>query len=241
MVRGEIAGEASGTLLADRFVLIGNDSVVGDINSLNTVLFRDRSTAHNVTTAKNVQLGSSDHITQVIPGAYQRYDQFTLSVPYTAPNSSLVIGSSQSLAPGAYGNVILQGNATLTLGDGLYVFQTFLTNTGSFVKTTGTRTWIYVMSGGSVVTLRSTFSGPASGLFIGAPNAGFVNVGNTFFGTIVAPNADTEIDMVNGATFTGSVFSHDFRLHQGQFFFHSSFSGNWIPTCTSGGGFQSCN
>jgi hypothetical protein len=230
-----------GKLVADGPIMISTDTVVGDVQSRTTIQLRDRATAGNVTSNKDVQRGNGVTVTSISQGVFQKFEDFTLSVPFSPPNTNMIIDQSQALAPGMYGNVTVQGSGVLTVTDGLYVFRSFIGNAGPVVMKTGTgQTWIFVMSG-SWFIWRNNVVAPAGSLFIGAPNAAGVTVGNNFVGTLVAPKADTEVDMVSGAVFTGSVFTRSFRLHQGQFLKFAPFTGRWVPTCTTGGGFQTCS
>jgi hypothetical protein len=228
-----------GRLVANGLVWISTDAVVGDIHSRATIQIRDRATAANVISSKEVQRGNATNVASVSQGVFRRFEDFTLPVSFSPPNTNLNINSSMTLAPGMYGNVTVSGTAELTLTDGLYVFRSFIGNSGSRMRATGTRTWIFVMST-SWLIWRNSVLAPAGGLFVGAPNAPGITVGNNFAGTLVAPDAMVDVDMVNQAVFTGSVFARSFRLHQGQFLRFAPFSGRWIPTCTTGGGFQTC-
>jgi hypothetical protein len=106
----------------------------------------------------------------------------------------------------------------------------------------GTRTWLFVTSNSWFVWRNNVVAPTAGSLFVGLPNAAGVTIGNNFVGTLVAPTAFVDVDMVNQAVFVGSVFARGFRLHQGQFFKFAPFTGRFgVPTCTSGGGFQTCN
>ena len=133
----------------------------------------------------------------------------TLSPPGgTGPNVSLEPGQSATLAPGAFGNVIVKAGATLRLSAGAYRFASFDAEPQSVVNVSraATPTSIYV-TGGDVI-LRGSFVDPAggsNGILVGNLGTGTVWVQAPFDGAIVAPQA--KIDLAPSAAGYRGQFS----------------------------------
>jgi hypothetical protein len=230
-------------VVSDGAIYIGVETFVGDVFTRTGVQLRDRSTAANVVSHGGVSVGNGVHVGSITQGKFQIYESFTLPVTFTTPSTQLNInaGSVVSLSPGAYGNVTVYSGGTLNLAGGVYAFSNPDCEPNCTIALTGTGpTWIFNMTTGSII-LRGVVGANATNLFMGIPRSAVVDVGNTFNGTIVAPNADVDVDMVNGAVMSGSVFAKTFTLHEGEFFRFAPFSGRWIPVCTGSGGFTSCN
>jgi hypothetical protein len=243
--RGHVVG---GQLLADRFVILGTDSVVGDVHSRDQIILRDRASAGNVTARRTVTVPSNAHAASVTQGRYQKFEDFSLGtvqnlfgVAYPSPIAQANVGpnAGRVLPPGIWGDFIVFNNSTLTPSDGLYIFHNLDLESGSTLTVTGSKTWVYIATGGNII-MRGVINANASNLFFGIPSAATVTIGNVFNGTLVAPNAPVNVQMVKDAVFTGAVFSRTFTLFEGEFLRFAPFSGRWVPTC-GGIGFNPCS
>lgn len=233
-------------IVANGEINIGVEAVVGDVSSASQVFLRDRAAVGNVNTRGTISIGSSVTAASTSQGVFQKFDNVSSSMPpgVTFPSpipQTFVTQPNQSFAPGIYGDVTVYAGASIHLTDGMYVFHKLDLESHSVLTKTGAgNTWVFVATEYNV-TLRGQVLAPPGQLFIAAPNVnnGYINVNDDFSATIVAPGADVEIDMMPFATFTGSAFGHQVRIHQGDFFRFVPFAGGWNPTCTNG--FQSCN
>ncbi len=243
--RAHITG--GGMLVADGNVMTGADTVVSDIRSRAGVTLRDRATAANVFARGTVTVSNGVKTSSIQQGVFQKFEDFSLPTTdslgfkFPSPVPSVNIGpdANASRAPSQWGDFTVYARSTLTLSDGLYVFHNLQLESGSTLVVTGQKTWIYIASGGNLI-LRGKVVASAANLFWGIPSATFITVGDSFNGTLVAPNATVNVQMVTGATYSGAVFSQYFTLFEGEFLQFVPFSGRWVPTC-GGTGFNPCN
>jgi len=242
--RGHVLMGSSGARVVAATVqaTIGNDAVVGPIQAHAPVFLRDRANTGDITTSSTVTLGNSDVTGTIHQGAFEKFEDFSIGLPFPvtflSPVPQLIVGpnTSRTLSPGLWGDLSVYAGATLTLSDGLYVFHSVQFESSSNVVINGSGTWIFVATGSTVI-IRGAINAAPGHLLFAAPTAQEINIGNTFNGTIVAPHAAVEIDMINGAVYSGAVFAQSMELFEGQFLQFSPFSGNWVPKCSGVNGF----
>ena len=118
-----------------------------------------------------------------------------------------------------------------------------LTKVGDARGWSGSTAWWFISKGveaeeGIVCIGLVNFAGcPPGQLLVGVTQAPWVELGNDWNGTLVAPKASVVADMVTNATLSGSFYSFNFDLHQGRFLFYVPFAGaRWVPVCTTAGG-----
>lgn len=93
-------------------------------------------------------------------------------------------------------------------------------------------TWVYIDGAGPAILRGNVIANPGR-MFIGAPVVGGVNIGASFSGTLVAPNAQIAIENSTLQVQRGSVFGRRVELHQGLIWQHTAFPLNWTPQCTT--------
>jgi hypothetical protein len=234
---------------------LGTDTLVGDVTSRNgKVTLRDRAlvqgsirsygfheatfVANNAAVTGSIQLG---RFTQIEPLA--------LNVPFTSLGTDFVEiprGGNRQFAPGAYPRIMVRAGGALTLlRSGVYVFDSLNVEPGAVLtaNTSSGPIWIYVVGNaiGPEIKFEGAVAADPARLFLGVTSSS-VNrlvMANSWRGTIVAPLAGIDANMVSGATLDGTFFSRSFMLHQGRYVRRVPFSGNWVPTCTSG--FEGCS
>jgi hypothetical protein len=243
--RARVVTNAAGTIganvLAEGDVRIGVEAVVNNVNSRGAVELADRSRTGIVSARGNIFRAGTAITTGTIPGEFQKFEDFSLTSPAAAANMNLSVqnGQTVNLAAGVHGNVTVFGGGTLNLASGLHIFSRIQLESNSIMNVnTLSPTWLFLTTNGGLV-FRGRVEGNASNLFVGAPSATSVTLGNGWNGTLVAPNAAVTADMVTGAVLRGQFFTRTFELHQGRFLFFVPFSRGWTPTCTSG--FTQCS
>jgi hypothetical protein len=140
------------------------------------------------------------------PVATDASRQIQVTFPATAPSLTLAPGASQSLAPGAFGNVVANARASLSLTTGTYTFASLDIEAAANLKLDETAgpVVIYVQNvllykGNEVQT-----GGDAS-VFIGVFGTQTVALQAPYRGTVVAPNATLELT-TQSAGFAGAFF-----------------------------------
>lgn len=232
----------TGSLVAGGYVRLGVEAVVeGDVDARGDVEMADRSRVDGfsgVRSSLGVQVGNGASAAGGISaGVYMRFEDFNLSVPFTAGTTPLTVandGHVELFAGGDVGDVVVRARGSLTVHQGLHVWKSLLVEHDAHVSVSSD-TWIFVMDGGHSVMLRGFVHSPVvqgkATFLLGAPNATSVIFGSDFTGALVAPNAWVTADMVDGAVLVGSFHVANFELHQGRFLKHRPFAGNWIPSC----------
>jgi hypothetical protein len=221
-----------GLIVAQSFVIIGVDAVVGDIRARGQVILRDRATTGAIVTSNVVHPSAGVVTGTQQQGAFQKFEDFNLTnAPAAVVSSSTNVANGQvlSLAAGDHGIVTVFAGGTLSLGAGTHTFKNLQLESNSTMRATAGVTRVFIASGGTVI-MRGAVVGNAANILIGMPSAGGITIGNAVNGTIVAPNADVVGDMVDGATLRGAYFVKSFELHQGRFLFFVPFAGGaWVP------------
>jgi hypothetical protein len=136
----------------------------------------------------------------------------------TGPNLSLASGATATLAPGAYGTVVVPQGAILYLTGGTYTFVSLSIDTGGIVQgnTTSAPLVIYVQTSlhlfGSIVP-----SGGPSTFLLGYAGSTGLLLESPFAGTLLSPNAT--LDLASLASLNPSPPSGGpVAAHQGAFF-----------------------
>jgi hypothetical protein len=197
---------------------IGSRSDVGDVLSRAPVVLRDHGRVEGflkTLTPVSRQSGTfiGGPLFEAGPVPLPAFP--TLSPPAgTGVTVSLEPGQSRTLAPGAYGTVIVKSHATLSLSAGAYRFASLDAEPQSVVNVSkgATPTSIYVTAGD--VILRGAFVDPAGGtqdFLVGNLGSGTVWVQAPFDGAIVAPQG--KIDLAPSASgYTGQFSARDIEV-----------------------------
>jgi len=179
----------SGSITSDGNVFLRNFAEVdGDVDSTGSVNTQFGATVTGTTTAN----AASVALPTIPPTSTPAYPG-----GWTAVNS----GSSLTLTPSTYGNVVVNSNATLVLdGMGDYGFAQLIVNSGAtLVYDEGSS--IFVDRG---ITWRGTQSGIGP-LPVSQTGSGWSHFEADYDGAVIAPNANVRF-AGNGGTFTGASF-----------------------------------
>jgi hypothetical protein len=118
----------------------------------------------------------------------------TVTFPTSAAPIVLQSGQSRTLAPGSYGNVTVNGGATLSLSAGTYLFTSLDTEPSSTLRlneSAGT-VFIYVQNTLLFKGIESQTGGDGN-VFVGVFGSQAVSLQAPFRGTLVAPNAEVDL------------------------------------------------
>ncbi|MGH7438223.1 MAG: lectin-like protein, partial [Polyangiaceae bacterium] len=169
---------------------------------------------------------------------------WTVNLPSTNQGNVVLALGSRSLAPGAYGDLNTLLGTTLSLRSGTYFFTSFNTSVASAVQLdeSGGPVVIYVTGNASAFGnwVPSGGANPDDLLLV-ALGSGEVHIGSPLAGTVVAPNAEVDLQLVS-APHVGQVFAKQVDLWAGQTLQLGSF--DWSYFCplgdTDGDGVNDC-
>jgi hypothetical protein len=245
-----------GRIVSQGDVMLGTDSFAGTIHTRTNITLRERahSSGGLFTYLGSIQRGSGSTVDGPSrSGMFQVFEDFTLAdLPFqSAGSASSQVGNDVevALAPGAYPKLVFRARSRVTLNSGVYVFEALNVEPQAIVNavTTNGPVWIYIVGNERETKFEGALLGDASkvlvgipDVFLGIPEVRTVFIGNSWRGTLVAPEARVNADMVSGATIRGTFFVDGFELHQGRFLYHAPFQGSWVPSCASASGFESC-
>ena len=136
----------------------------------------------------------------VFPQLFLADNTWSVTFP-TTTQGDVQVGTheSRSLTPGAYGNVSVDPNGTLTLAAGQYTFASLQAGPSALVQsdTTSAPLVVYVQTSLSLQSSISPSGGPSTFLLGYAGNTD-LRFSTAFAGTLVAPNAAVELSTLGG-------------------------------------------
>ena len=159
---------------------------------------------------------------------------WTVSLPTTNQGNVVLALGSRSLAPGAYGDLNTFLATTLSLRSGTYFFTSFNTSAASTVQLdeSGGPVVIYVTGNTSAFGNWAPSGGTnPDDLLLVALGSGEVHIGSPLAGTVVAPNAEVDLQLTS-APHVGQVFAKQVDLWAGQALLLGSF--DWSYFCPLG-------
>jgi DNA-binding protein YbaB len=194
---------------------IGVTTRVGNIWSVAPVTLRNNAHVEGfVKTPQTVtsQTTPPDVSGGVFPATFIQVPNLSLQVTFPGTNNgdvSLEPGTSRSLSPGAYGNVVVKG--TLTVRSGTYTFESLdLESQGTLVVDSRSgRVIIHVHGGNLIFRARQTSVSGQANFFLGYYGTNMVVMGAAFTGTLVAPTALVNLNTIAAPGYTGAVFAKD--------------------------------
>ena len=191
----------------------------GDVWSASTLTLKDRVHVFGVTHATAAPVRGANVLTDggvdtTTPFTPSTTLQWTVALPASGPAMSVSPGQSTSRGPGAYGNVQVFQNATLTLSTGTYYFDALQLESGAHVvlNQTSGPVVIYVRT---TLILRGDIKASTSGA---APDLLLVYLGTAsasaevpFSGTLLAPNSRLFLGSVTPGH-TGAFFAKNLEV-----------------------------
>ena len=219
------AAHVAGTIdsAAGGQVIVQNDAHVGAVVSLSPVLLQDRVVATSIDSSAGITLGHSDTIGSsssalpVLPAFPSLPVTFTggQAITLNSPNAPPPAVTARTLAPGQYGAVIVDPRAQLALSAGDYEFTSLdLEPQGELVlpSATGETVRIFVENAvtfhGSANVASTSSTPPPAPLFLEYFGGATLQIGSPFTGTILAPNAELELQSLNNTgSYTGEFFA----------------------------------
>jgi len=198
---------------------IGVSCRVGNVWSMAPVTLRDN--AHVGGTVKTPQTVTSqttppDVTGGVFPLTFIQLPNLSLQVTFPGSNGgdvSLEPTDKRTLAPGAYGNLVVKG--VLTLKAGTYTFETFdLESQGTLtIDSSAGRVIVHVHGGNLIFRGKQTSVSGRANFFLGYFGANMVVVGAPFTGTLVAPTALIDLATITAPGYSGAFFGKDIDVH----------------------------
>jgi hypothetical protein len=208
---------------------IGHEAEVGDIFSVaNVQLRKDSVVTGNVTSQGTVGRDSGAVVTGVVTsGSPLPLREFAWAVPFEIGSSRAIVAPKQrqTLLPGAYGEVTVKPNGTLSLSTGTYYVEALDVDTnGELALNTSLGPVIIYTRKDMRLRGRMTFTGRAGDLLLVQLGAHDVDVEGTFGGTLVAPFARVTFGNCQ-AELVGAAFAKSISLQaQSTFKFRPPFS-----------------
>jgi hypothetical protein len=196
----------------------GYDAKVGSITAAGAVRVMDRGqVTGSIASGGDIRFGTNE-LTDPAPANVTVTGSITRNtlvpvqtlawmVPYDTSTNNPTYGSgSNSLAPGSYGSVNVQGG-TLNLRAGTYYIDrlTLEPNAIVNVNTTSGPVYIYVRT---AFLHKGTWTASAEKVFLGYFGTQLLALERTFAGTVVAPNARVRF-AVGSTPHSGSVFAKE--------------------------------
>jgi serine protease len=219
----------------------GTDTKVGSITSNPAVALRDRTRVTGaVVSGKTVTPGNSVVVTGTTTqnAVLTPVQQLSWNVVLQLGTQDVTVagGTSRTLTPGAYRNVVDSVNGALTLnGAGVYSFDTLDLQPGSTLTLNAGTGAITIYVRNSLVYRGTVTGAPAENVMLVYLASTPVFLESTFNGTLIAPNASMRLATGN-STHSGAVLARDVELDPGAKFTGRPFSKwsqvplNVIPT-----------
>jgi hypothetical protein len=190
--------------------IIGNLLSQGPIALSNNAAVRGSITAGSTITEQQGAVVTGAIIHQSVATDASRQVQVTF--PASAPSITLQPGGSQTIAPGAYGNVTVNSRASLSLSTGTYLFNSLDTEPQSSLN-------LNEAAGPVLIYVRNTLlykgsevqTGGDGNVFVGFFGTQAVSLQAPFRGTLVAPNAEVELT-TQTAGFAGAFFASNIQV-----------------------------
>jgi hypothetical protein len=195
---------------------IGNDTRIGSVTSVGSVVLGDRaSVTGDVRTSGTITKGNSVVITGSAVQHATLTPPTTMSWSVCFPSTThgdvdLEPDTAQTLAPGSYGSLAVKSRAKLSLTSGTYVFRSIDIEPQAVLQLNKSNGPIALYASDSVIYEGSLVDqgGNPDDFFIGYAGTQAVFLGGSFRGAFAAPNADLVLTTVPGG-FTGTFFAHD--------------------------------
>jgi hypothetical protein len=199
-------------------VTVGLGSKVGNILSQGSVTLHSNAAVNG-----SIQTGGtvSQHTGVVVTGSITQNrsvsvdSSIQISVTFPSGTQSITLqpGTSQTLAPGSYGNVFVNSGATLSLSAGTYTMTSLDVEaqaTLSLDESAGP-VIIYIQNT-LVYTGTEAQTGGNGNVFLGIFGSQSVELEVPFSGTIVAPNAKLELTSTTTGGLAGAFFGNTVEL-----------------------------
>ncbi|MBX3169394.1 MAG: hypothetical protein KF760_18485 [Candidatus Eremiobacteraeota bacterium] len=154
------------------------------------------------------------------------------SDPSALPAGGATSGATVTYAPGAFGDVVVDGGATLNLDPGTYVFKSLtVTGGGKLAITAGVQ--IYIQNGldVNVGSLLNPTKNPNNMKFMIAAGAVNINSGGTSYGVFYAPTSP--VTLTGNGTIYGNLIGDSLEVSHGS---HLHYDPNSTGAGVPGGG-----
>ncbi len=211
---------------------IGADAVVPSIWSVVNVVLRDRARVEgNVRTSGTVALSSGATVTGSTLTSQDLSQRTTTQWSTTFPSSHqgdriLEPGTPPvTLAPGAYGNVVLKTNTNVSISTGTYWLESLTMEPGGSLRVDTSQGPVFVYVRGSLIHRGAIVStaGPRANLLFGVLGSATIPIEAPFVGTLVAPNAFINVLWIQ-TPHVGAFFGTGVEMHQGSVLIHEPFA-----------------
>jgi hypothetical protein len=134
---------------------------------------------------------------RVVPQGLPGQALFTVTFPNAAGAQDITLqnSASQTLAPGRYGQLVVNNGSTVSLATGVYYFERIQLEPGSRVAIDNRAGTAVVLVRGELVSRgRWVSQGAPSDVLVGSFFRARVELGAAFEGTVIAPDADLVLD-----------------------------------------------
>jgi hypothetical protein len=211
VVSGTVVAMGGGGLDADINASLSNDVWSrGNVQLDSGVQVGGTLHASNVSRGPNVVVAGTDPTPNFDPPQTLSWNVIYPSGP--TPQIAVALGHTQTIAPGLYGSVEVDGNATLNVSSGTYYLASLnLESQGTVSINQANGPVIIYVRGTLLLNGVFTSSGGEPNLLIGYLGSQPVLVGSTFDGAIVAPAAQLELLSSTGVN-TGFFAAKDIEL-----------------------------
>jgi hypothetical protein len=192
---------------------LGVSASADDLHTPN-VFFRNNATIREGLWTNNITSQTNPTYTQKGPFDLTLYST-TVNLNKIAWTTSTFIQSSTPtiLAPGRYGDVTVQGNATLVLGPGRYRFDALYIESGTILQLNPGSGTIEIYT--NDFSFRGTVTNPdPSRVLVGILGSGSYTIDTQFRGSIWAPNGSMSLGQSHTNDFVGSFWAKELTIHQ---------------------------
>ena len=208
---------------------LGADAQVGNVWSRAPVTLRDRTHVNGfIKSNQAVTLGNADVVSgPIVQQTFIQLPSFGFSVTFPTTNSGDVIvqpNTTRTLAPGSYGQLIVNAGATLFLSTGTYFFTSFDLESNSKISCSSSGGQVVVYTPGNVIYRGNIIekTGGRPKFFLGAFTATTIPVVGPFTGTLAAPNAQITLNTVAAPGHSGAFFGKAIQVDPDN-------TVNWVP------------
>jgi hypothetical protein len=207
---GTVANLGTGATNVGVQANVGNLMSQGPIAISNNAVVRGSITAGSTVTEQQGAVVTGGIVHQSVATDASRQVQVTF--PASAPSITLQPGGSQTIAPGAYGNVTVNSRASLSLSTGTYLFNSLDTEPQSSLNLNETAGPVLIYVQNTLLYKGSEVQTGGDGdVFVGFFGTQAVSLQAPFRGTLVAPNAEVELT-TQAAGFAGAFFASNIQV-----------------------------